>query len=184
MTLDRLVNLEWKYDRINGHLTAIFDAFKFPDSNTIKFKCNIRVCFGQCQPENCAGYNAFGKKRRKRETEHEIAGTVYTGQLREEIQVQSNAILTIARKAGARTDVGSRYTGNEEVCVSKIGFIIALVITALLALVAVAIAVSCWLMAYRRRPKTEGPLPHPPEFPNPLFTTPEPLAEPTPDYLH
>ena len=22
---------EWKYDRINGHLTAIFDAFKFPD---------------------------------------------------------------------------------------------------------------------------------------------------------
>ena len=58
-------------------------------SNTIKFKCNIRVCFGQCQPENCAGYNAFGKKRRrkKRETEHEIAGTVYTGQLREEIQV-------------------------------------------------------------------------------------------------
>ena len=79
---------EWKYDRINGHLTAIFDAFKFPDSNTIKFKCNIRVCFGQCQPENCAGYNAYGKKRRKRETEHEIAGTVYTGQLREEIQVK------------------------------------------------------------------------------------------------
>ena len=69
-------------------------------------------------------------------------------------------------------------------CVSKIGFIIALVITALLALVAVAIAVSCWLMTYRRRPKTEGPLPHPAEFPNPLFTTPEPLAEPTPDYLN
>ena len=22
---------EWQYDRINGHLTAIFDAFKFPD---------------------------------------------------------------------------------------------------------------------------------------------------------
>jgi hypothetical protein len=73
------------------------------------------------------------------------------------------------------------------VCVSKIGLIIALVITALLALVAVAIAVSCWLMAYRRRPRhagSDGPLPHPPEFPNPLFTTPEPLAEPTPDYLN
>merc|ERR1712233_223137 len=55
--------------------------------------------------------------------------------------------------------------GDEEACVSKIGFIIALVITALLALVAVAIAVSCWLMAYRRRPKSAGPLPHPAEFP-------------------
>lgn len=73
--------------------------------------------------------------------------------------------------------------GPEEVCVSKWGFIIALIITALLALVAVAVAVSCWLMAYRRRPKHAGPLPHPPEFPNPLFTTPEPLAEPSPDYL-
>jgi hypothetical protein len=71
----------------------------------------------------------------------------------------------------------------EDICVSMIGFIIALVITALLALVAVAVAVSCWLMAYRRKPKTAGPLPHPPEFPNPLFTTPEPVAEPSPDYL-
>jgi hypothetical protein len=44
-----------------------------------------------------------------------------------------------------------------------IGLIIALIITALLALVAVAIAVSCWLMAYRRKPKTTGPLSHPAE---------------------
>lgn len=71
----------------------------------------------------------------------------------------------------------------EDICVSMIGLIIALVITALLALVAVAVAVSCWLIAYRRRPKVTGPLPHPPEFPNPLFTTPEPVAEPSPDYL-
>jgi len=76
---------EWQYDREKGFLTATFDAFKFPDSNTIKFKCNIRVCFGQCQPQNCAGRNAFGRK--KRESEHEIEGSVYTGQLREEIQV-------------------------------------------------------------------------------------------------
>jgi len=48
--------------------------------------------------------------------------------------------------------------------------------------VAVAIAISCWLMAYRRRRRVDGPLPHPPEFPNPLYTTPEPLAEPSPDY--
>lgn len=71
----------------------------------------------------------------------------------------------------------------EDICVSMIGFIIALIMTALLALVAVVVAVSCWLIAYRRRPKVTGPLPHPPEFPNPLFTTPEPLAEPSPDYL-
>jgi len=81
-------------------------------------------------------------------------------------------------------DPNASLRGDEDVCVSKIGFIIALVITALLALVAVAIAVSCWLMAYRRRPKSSGPLPHPAEFPNPLFTTPTPpLAEPAPDYL-
>ncbi len=66
---------DWDYDPVKGHLTAIFDAFKFPDGNTIKFKCNIRVCFGQCQPQNCAGINAYG--RRKRETETEIAGKVY-----------------------------------------------------------------------------------------------------------
>lgn len=65
---------------------------------------------------------------------------------------------------------------------SMVGLIIALVITALLALVAVAVAVSCWLMAYRRRPKSSGPLPHPPEFPNPLFAHPDTQSEPTRDY--
>lgn len=71
----------------------------------------------------------------------------------------------------------------EDICVSMVGLIIALVITALLALVAVAVAVSCWLMAYRRRPKTLAPLPHPPEFPNPLFANPDAAPEPTPDYI-
>lgn len=80
-------------------------------------------------------------------------------------------------------DFAAPQSQKEEVCVSIWGFIISLIITALLAIVAVAVAVSCWLMAYRRRPKSEGPLPHPPEFPNPLFTTPEPLTEPSPDYL-
>lgn len=79
--------------------------------------------------------------------------------------------------------IAEAHTGPDEVCVSKWGFIIALVITALLALVAVAVAVSCWLMAYRSKPKHSGPLPHPSGFPNPLFTTPQPLAEPSPDYL-
>merc|ERR1711892_1598717 len=147
--------------------------------------------FGECQPQNCAGSNAYGRKKREVEEERGLerreAGeeaTVYTGQLREEIMVQSNAILTIERRTESRIDPRTGSRGDEEVCVSKIGFIIALVITALLALVAVAIAVSCWLMAYRRRPKAVGPLPHPAEFPNPLFTTPTPpLQEPAPDYL-
>ena len=187
---------EWQYERNLGVLTASFNAFKFPASNNIRFQCNIRVCFGQCQPQNCAGSNAYGRRRR----DTGVEGTVFTGQLREEImvramfynhnlnpsffQVQSNAILTIERRTESRIDPLTGSRGDEEVCVSKIGFIIALVITALLALVAVAIAVSCWLMAYRRRPKSAGPLPHPAEFPNPLFTTPTPpLQEPAPDYL-
>ena len=171
---------EWQYERQKGVLTSIFNAFKFPSSNNIKFHCNIRVCFGQCQPQNCAGNNAYGRKKRQAESE----AKVYTGQLREEISVHSNAILTIERRTDSLIDPQRSRTGDEDVCVSKIGFIIALVITALLALVAVAIAVSCWLMAYRRRPKAAGPLPHPAEFPNPLFTTPTPpLAEPAPDYL-
>lgn len=72
---------------------------------------------------------------------------------------------------------------NDEICLSPYSFIISLIITTLLALVAIAIAVACWLMAYRRKQKTHGPLPHPTDFPNPLYTMPEPVAEPTPDYL-
>ncbi|QQP34980.1 Putative LOC101893139, partial [Caligus rogercresseyi] len=163
---------EWKLDRSTGYLTALFDAFKFPDSNDLKFKCIVRICFGQCQPQNCGGRNAFGR-RRKRESSHIIDGKVYTGQLREETDVYSNAIRTQEREtnsaslsAGGLGAVGSN---------GSIGFIISLVITALLALVAVAIAVSCWLMAYRKLPK-------------PLFSSPEPpihhMDEPDPDYLH
>lgn len=67
-----------------------------------------------------------------------------------------------------------------------IGLIIALIITALLALVAVAIAVSCWIMAFRRRPKSKGPLNHPAEIPNPIFNTENSAntaSEPFPDYI-
>ena len=181
---------EWEYERGLGVLTSTFSAFKFPSQNNIRFQCNIRVCFGQCQPQNCAGSNAYGRRRRdvnevnETREKREVEGSVYTGQLREEIEVTSNAILTIERRKESRVDPRTGEEKDEDVCVSKIGFIIALVITALLALVAVAIAVSCWLMAYRRKPKSTGPLPHPAEFPNPLFTTPTPpLLEPAPDYL-
>ena len=125
--------------------------------------------------------NSTELERSKRQVE----GQVFSGQLREEIHVQSNAILTIERRSEAQRALRTGLEEDQEVCVSKIGFIIALVITALLALVAVAVAVSCWLMAYRRKPKSAGPLPHPAEFPNPLFTTPTPpLTEPAPDYLN
>ncbi|KAM0733299.1 Cuticlin-3 [Formica fusca] len=179
---------EWEQNPDTQSLMASFNAFKFPSSDNIRFQCNIRVCFGRCQPVNCRGYNAFG--RRRRDVDSEINDTSlsisdgFEGQLREEITIQSNLIFTLERRE-------ERYTADpaeapsaqrvEDICVSMVGFIIALIITALLALVAVAIAVSCWLMAYRRQPKTAGPLPHPPEFPNPLFTT-ESVAEPSPDY--
>ncbi|RZF34371.1 hypothetical protein LSTR_LSTR008910 [Laodelphax striatellus] len=178
---------EWDHSPETQSLLAGFNAFKFPSSDNIRFQCNIRVCFGKCQPVNCRGDNAFG--RRKREISRNVSEvdieSYNEGQLREEITIQSNAILTFERREERFIDPteAPEVRQVEDICISMIGFIIALVITALLALVAVAVAVSCWLLAYRRRPKTSGPLPHPPEFPNPLFTTPEPVAEPSPDYL-
>lgn len=41
---------EWDYNPDTQSLQASFNAFKFPSSDTIKFQCNIRVCFGKCQP--------------------------------------------------------------------------------------------------------------------------------------
>lgn len=135
---------------------------------------------------NCRGYDAYGRKKRSIDDSNNTeVSNILSGQLREEITIESNAILTFERREERFVDPTEAPDVQkvEDICVSMIGFIIALVITALLALVAVAVAVSCWLMAYRRRPKAAGPLPHPPEFPNPLFTTPEPMAEPSPDYL-
>ncbi|KAF7389943.1 hypothetical protein HZH68_011800 [Vespula germanica] len=169
---------EWQQDHETQSLMASFNAFKFPSSDNIRFQCNIRVCFGRCQPVNCRGYNAFGRRRRDVEAEsNDTALSIsdnYEGQLREEITIESNLIFTLERREERLTADPAEVPSAqrvEDICVSMVGFIIALVITALLALVAVAIAVSCWLMAYRRQPKTAGPLPHPPEFPNPLFTT-------------
>lgn len=230
---DPLIFGEWEHHSDSQSLMANFNAFKFPSSDNIRFQCNIRVCFGKCQPVsndvllhatslesqmylsqvNCRGYNAFGRRRRDvnsvNNTALSLTGDGYEGQLREEVTIFSNLILTTERREERYTadPAGGKATFEnmtgvvmrrgeakvatfvaapsaqrvEDICVSMISFIVALVITALLALVAVAIAVSCWLMAYRRQPKTVGPLPHPPEFPNPLFTT-ESVAEPSPDY--
>lgn len=214
---DPLIFGDWDYDPDANTLMAHFNAFKFPSSDNIRFQCNIRVCFGKCQPVNCHGFNAYGRRRRREITDesqqrnHSIAKRAANdlsleGTLREEITISSNAILTLERRDGKYSNYDDceltlncenermKLTNStflvkpaaqrvEDICVSMIGLIIALIITALLALVAVAIAVSCWLMAYRRRPKTEGPLPHPPEFPNPLFSNPDAVPEPSPDYM-
>ena len=41
---------DWQYNADTQSLTAEFGAFKFPQSDNIRFQCNIRVCFGRCQP--------------------------------------------------------------------------------------------------------------------------------------
>lgn len=43
---------EWGQDHESQTLLASFNAFKFPSSDNIRFQCNIRVCFGRCQPVN------------------------------------------------------------------------------------------------------------------------------------
>ncbi|XP_022668562.1 uncharacterized protein LOC111253451 isoform X4 [Varroa destructor] len=186
----------WSYEPESKVLMARFNAFKFPSSNNLRFQCSIRVCFGSCPPVHCQGVDAFGRRRRRRRQVGVAGGSdlnpgsigFQEGQLREEIQVQSNAILTFEKK---ENQIGPLQELNESpaieeidtVCLPKLGLIISLIITTLLALVAVAVAISCWLMAYRRRARAPGPLPHPAEFPNPLYTTPEPtIAEPAPDY--
>jgi hypothetical protein len=52
---------------------------------------------------NCRGYNAFGRRRReiaepRNSTDVAVSESIYEGQLREEITIQSNAILTFERR--------------------------------------------------------------------------------------
>lgn len=97
---------EWEYSEETNSLLASFNAFKFPSSNNIRFQCNIRVCFGRCQPVNCRGANAFGKRRRRREIGDTNSSTSVAlpredgmeGALREEITISSNAILTFEKR--------------------------------------------------------------------------------------
>lgn len=98
---------EWDYNAETNSLLASFNAFKFPSSDNIRFQCNIRVCFGRCQPVNCRGYNAFGRRRRRREigdTNSSSTSVSLPGQdgldgtLREEITISSNAILTFEKR--------------------------------------------------------------------------------------
>lgn len=52
---------------------------------------------------NCRGYDAFGRKKRaisddSNDTDVSITGNLLSGQLREEITIESNAILTFERR--------------------------------------------------------------------------------------
>lgn len=102
---------EWDFNSQTNSLMASFNAFKFPSSDTIRFQCNIRVCFGRCQPVNCRGYDAFGRRKRREITDENASvnrsssdtalskdGVGYEGQMREEITIESNAILTFEKR--------------------------------------------------------------------------------------
>ncbi len=95
---------QWLQNPETQMMVSSFNAFKFPASDNIRFQCNIRVCFGRCQPVNCDGVDAFGRRRRRQIdsdgnlepkkhnlTEVEIRESVIAGQLREEIMVSSNS---------------------------------------------------------------------------------------------
>ena len=103
---------EWEFNSDTNTLMANFNAFKFPSSDNIRFQCNIRVCFGKCQPVNCRGYNAFGRRRRREITDETTNNKSIArratpddslsveGLLREEITISSNAILTFEKRDG------------------------------------------------------------------------------------
>jgi hypothetical protein len=64
---DSAVFGEWISDVNNpGLLIPHFDAFQFPSSKSIRFhQCNVRVCFGKCQPVNCNGVDVKGRRKRQ-----------------------------------------------------------------------------------------------------------------------
>jgi len=191
----------WEYDPHQKQLQARFNAFKFPSSNNLRFQCNIRVCFGSCPPVNCDGVDAYGRRRRRQVRDEDLLLTdaFKEGALREEIMVQSNAILTFEKRdpLPSAPIEGPRIEDIDHVCLSKLGLILSMIITTILALVAVAVAISCWLMAYRRNPKRRGSsapsmmssrhaVPHDSqsalhEYQNSLYEEP---PEPVPDYYN
>lgn len=126
---------------------------------------------------NCRGADAFGKRRKREAIDNDGPLSTREDQIREEVRVESNQILALERRDPSRVarqrDAGSGGAdgagGAGDVCVSAAGLAVALALTALLALVAVAAAVACWLVAWRRARPPPAPLPHPPDFPNPLF---------------
>lgn len=163
---------DWKFDQQRKSLVARFNAFKFPSSNNLRFQCNIRVCFGSCPPVNCNGIDSYGRRRRRREAraldfissnssdsgydssdeslvddgdakELVASDTLKEGALREEVQVQSNAILTFDKKESSLAQLGKPQVVEdiEFVCLPRLGIAVSILLTLLIALLALAIAI-------------------------------------------
>ena len=109
---------EWEYERSLGVLTAVFNAFKFPASNNISFQCNIRVCFGQCQQQE-AMLTEEKRERCIRGRQEKRQLSACTGQLGEEIMVQSNSILTIVTRTESRIDLHTGSRGMKKCLFQK-----------------------------------------------------------------
>ncbi|XP_065203536.1 neurogenic locus notch homolog protein 1-like [Planococcus citri] len=161
---------EWEYNKDTHLLTAKFSAFKFPNSDDLTFQCKIRVCLGQCQPVNCGGYNAFGRRRKRQISDGIDIDILHKGQIQEEKIIESNAIVAV-EKLNIPIKAERQTAPSNDVCISMIGLIISIIITGVLALTAVAVMVSWWLMANSRTPPRRGPMAHPAEIPNPMYTS-------------
>lgn len=201
---------DWKYDQHRKSLVARFNAFKFPSSNNLRFQCNIRVCFGSCPPVNCNGIDSYGRRRKRREagaidfisdnsTQPEedvdptpdqlvVSDAFKEGALREEIQVQSNAILTFDKKeSSSLAQLRPQIVEDIEfICLPRLGITMSILVTILMILLGLAIATSCWCFTKRRKSSRQatssghrqyqGPLMHPVNFPNPLNIRPKSMA--------
>lgn len=100
------------------------------------------------------------------------------GTLKEDIVIKSNTILTFEPKNAPLLEQEPQVEEIEFVCMPWFGVILSILLTLLLASIALCLALSCWRAAAAapRRPaptgdatNCESPLPHPREFPNPLL---------------
>ena len=111
-----------------------------------------------------------------------VTDTFKEGALREEIMVQSNAILTFDKKESSlpQQQLKPPVEDIEFVCLPRLGIVMSILLTSLLVLLALAVASSCWCFAKKKRAnghstvaarggRKSGPLPHPVDFPNPLI---------------
>ncbi|KAJ8681895.1 hypothetical protein QAD02_017687 [Eretmocerus hayati] len=48
----------------NRSLLANFSAFKFPDSQHVRFNVVVKFCLERCEPAECSNATSFGRKRR------------------------------------------------------------------------------------------------------------------------
>lgn len=58
----------------NRSLISTFTAFKFPDSQIVRFNVIVRFCLGECEPTTCRGGQiSYGRKRRSIDEQPVIA---------------------------------------------------------------------------------------------------------------